>query len=79
MPHDLTPLPSDFERNLAADLAWVNTYGMATERDRLRWSAAIRRALHAEAEVRRLRGIVESLAARCAAQSELLTRRAEGP
>lgn len=41
------------------------------------WPAAIRRALHAEAEAERLQALVSSLADRVAAQSELLARRAE--
>ena len=41
------------------------------------WEIAIRRAKAAEAEVERLRSMVEGLAARVAAQSELLSRKAE--
>lgn len=40
-------------------------------------AAAIRRALAAEAEVDRLRGIINGMAARITAQSELLSKRAE--
>lgn len=39
----------------------------------------VSRAKAAEAECERLRGIVEGLAARVAGQSELLSKRAEGP
>lgn len=45
--------------------------------DRIVACAAIRRALHAEAECKRLRALVDSLAARVAAQSELLGKRAK--
>jgi hypothetical protein len=41
------------------------------------WRAAVRRCLAAEAEVERLKVMVESLAARCVGQSELLSKKAE--
>lgn len=66
----MTPTPDDLQRDLVADLA--HTYQVAFPG----WPAAIRRALHAEAEVERLKALVESLAARVHAQSELLEGRA---
>lgn len=73
------PTAEDLARDLATDLKYVNSYGMVSEGTRKGWSASIRRALFAEAEVKRLQGIIDGLTARVAAQSELLPKKAEGP
>lgn len=87
----MTPTPEDMARDLAADLGeyarlsrevpeWVG--GTMRESDvavlcHASLPAAIRRALAAEAEVERLRRLVAGLSDRVAAQSDLLTGRAE--
>lgn len=74
------PTPDDLARNLAQDLADLSSVDHGHCANILLWTiapAAIRRALAAEAEVVRLRAIVQGLADRVAAQSDLLSRRAE--
>ena len=82
------PMAEDMARDLEADLKLCEAEpkGLDSlqrwERElfclaRTGWPAAIRRALAAEAEVERLRKQVEGHAERIAAQSELLSRRAE--
>ena len=84
------PTKEDMARSLEADLRFVEQIRRHQGSDRsdldaefwaigdAAWPAAIRRALAAEAEVERLRKQVEGHAERIAAQSELLSRRAEG-
>ena len=76
------PTPEDLARDLAEDLRSLEGSGWLEHRGpwvrcSLAWAAALRRALAAEAEVLRLRRLIEGLAGRVAAQSELLSRRAE--
>lgn len=70
-PSDLMPTPEDMAVDLAVWLPSAKWHPVVL--------AAIRRSLAAEAECVRLRGIIDSLAARVKAQSDLLTARAEMP
>lgn len=53
------PTTDDLARDLEKDLAYVNAYGMVNIACVDPWSAAIRRALAAEAEVARLQAIID--------------------
>ncbi len=53
---------------------WLDVIELAAET----WPADFRQVLTLVAEVRRLRGMVQGLADRVAAQSELLAKHAEG-
>jgi hypothetical protein len=86
MPDD--PTPEDLALDLRAVTAGVPGLLRADVPTRTHWqlsaaawaracAAACRRALAAEAECERLRRLVDGLADRVAAQSDLLTRRAE--
>ncbi len=80
------PTPADLARDLAADLADAlrlqRQGGPITAVEEQvwlanGWPAALRRAIAAEAECARLRGLADGLAARVTAQAELLGARAE--
>lgn len=63
MTDDLKPTPEDMARDLAADLwpadATARYFAALAERYSRSWPAAIRRALWAEAEVRRLQRVID--------------------
>lgn len=74
------PTVEDLARDLLADLAYCRQFESTCRQPWWRgWPAAIRRALAAEAEVRRLQELTLGLTARVAAQAELLERRARRP
>ncbi len=85
------PTEDDLSRDLAAEAEYVHGYIDCADGPRMHTrdatyrlqrvsriaESAIRRAIAAEAEVKRLHGIIESLAVRIVTQSELLSKCAE--